>query len=755
MDKWTVTRIGWLGVLVVFLGTIQDASGRRVGVNSHATPAALGQRDRQVPLRFEPNHGQTESSVKFLARGAGYTLFLRSTDAVLNLAPAADLSKGIGKTSGDPKTLRLQFQGVNPEAILEGRSRLAGNTHYLVGRDPARWHTNVPAYAQVHYLQVYPGIDLTFYGNQQQLEFDFVVHPHADSAKIQLGFDGFDILRLEETGDLVGSDGTREVRFHKPVIYQKIGGVKRPIGGAYDYRSERDVRFRLASYDPRYPVIIDPVVTIAGPIRSALIPHGPSLSFSTYLGGLGSDLGYDVTVDQFGSVYVTGTTDSSSFPTANAVQPTFGGGQSDAFITKFSSNGLLVYSTYLGGSSFDSGLGIAVDGSGNAYVTGSTNSADFPSVNPFQSSYSGGICENILGYTVSCTDAFVAKLSPDGSSLIYATYLGGQEPLLGSAEEGGRDITVDGAGQAYVTGVAASYLFPVTGGAFQTIKGGASNDVFVTKLAPNGASLVYSTFLGGASSNYGEGIAVDTAGHAYVTGWTKSTNFPTTTNAFQPTYAGNYSDAFVAKLNPNGTGLVYSSYLGGGQGSVVAQDKGFAIAIDDAGNAYVTGATSSSDFPTTTTSFQPSFAGNGDAFIVKVTPDGSALVYSTFLGSPGTDFGFGIAVDACGQVVVTGSTDSPSFPLKMSLQPTLNGTLDAFVTKVTAKGSKLIYSSLLGGSNQELGYSIALDMFGHAFVIGQTSSSNFPTKNPFQAVFGGGYQDTFVARIDHDTICYP
>ena len=396
-----------------------------------------------------------------------------------------------------------------------------------------------------------------------------------------------------------------------------------------------------------------------------LNPTGTALVYSTYLGGTSYDTGTGIAVDTAGNAYVTGTTGSADFPTTLGAYQTTYGGYDDAFVTKLNPTGTaLVYSTYLGGTSYDTGTGIAVDTAGNAYVTGTTGSADFPTtLGAYQTTYGGN------------GDAFVTKLNPTGTALVYSTYLGG------TSDDVGYGIAVDTAGNAYVTGYTTSYTtspyFPTTAGAYQTSFGGGYDDAFVTKLNPTGTALVYSTYLGGTSDDVGYGIAVDTAGDAYVAGYTTSP-FPTTAGAYQTTFGGGYDDAFVTKLNPTGTALVYSTYLGG-----TSYDTGTGIAVDTAGNAYVTGTTGSADFPTTLGAYQTTYGGNGDAFVTKLNPMGTALVYSTYLGGTGNEVGYGIAVDTAGNAYVTGFTTSTTdFPTTAgAYQTSFGGGDDAFVAK--------------------------------------------------------------------------
>jgi hypothetical protein len=638
-------------------------------------------------------------------------------------------------------------------AAATGENELPGKVNYFLGNDPKKWRTNVPTYAQVWYRNVYPGIDLVYHGNQAgQLEYDFLVAPSADPGAITLGVvaqgqgrnsklenrksAAHPLLRIARNGELVIPTMGDELRFRKPLVYQEQGsafrvqdaGAKSPQQSATSNRkspitnrksvearflldAQNRLHFALGPYDHTQPLLIDPV-----------------LVYSTYLGGSKLEWGNAIAVDSTGNAYVTGMTASVNFPTANPLQARLAGNQ-NAFVAKLNATGsTLIYSTYLGGGTEDSN-GIAVDSSGNAYVTGSTSSANFPTTpGAFQATLGGSGVYN----------AFVAELSSTGSALVYSTYLGG------SGGDGGYRIAVDSSGNAYVTGATISTNFPTTPGAFQPGLAGTGN-AFVAKLNPTGSALVYSTYLGGSSIDIGDGIAVDSSGNAYVTGVTGSINFPTA-NPLQAGLGGTgANNAFVAELNPTGSALVYSTYLGGSD-----YDQGYSIAVDSSGNAYVTGVTSSADFPTAS----PLQAGLGgvdaisNAFVAKLNPTGSALVYSTYLGGNWADGGLGITVDSSGDVYVTGYASSANFPTVNPLQANLgaSGATNAFVAELNPTGSALVYSTYLGGSGGDQGYSIAVDSSGNAYVTGYATSTNFPTTNPLQ-VSAGGDGDAFVAKI--------
>ena len=690
-----------------------------------AAEARVSEAYGKLPLHFEANRGQTHRDVRFLARGAGYSLFLTPTEAVLTLIKPEPLArKRAARGSSRPRgpvtgvVLRMTLAGANPDPRVTGLEELPGKANYFIGNDTAKWRTDVPTYAKVHYQEVYPGIDLVYYGKQRELEYDFVVRPGADPSAIALRLTGADKVEVDVQGDLVLHTAAGPIRQQKPFIYQEVGGVRKEIPGGYVLKGEQHVGFKVAAHDARRPLVIDPI-----------------LSYSTYLGGSGEDRSHAIAVDAAGNAYVTGVTLWPDFPTtAGAFQTSFGGGF-HAFVTKLNPTGsALVYSTYLGGNGAEESYAIAVDAAGNAYVTGRTVSPDFPTTaGAFQTTYGDG------------QDAFVTQLDAAGSTLVYSTYLGGDRYDEGNA------IAVDPAGNAYVSGLTQSFNFPTTAGAFQTRGVGGSN-AFVAKLDPAGSALVYCTYLGGSGGTGGGSLAVDASGNVYMEGGTDSIDFPTTTGAFQTTYGGGISDGFVAKLDPAGSALVYSTYLGGS-----GEDSTTGLAIDAGGNAYVTGLTDSTNLPTTMGALQTIYGGGiNDAFVAKLDATGSVLVYSTYLGGSGTDYALGIAVDAAGNAFVTGNTNSSDFPTTATAFQTTyggGGCCDAFVTQLDAAGSALIYSTYLGGSGNDGGSAIAVDASpgSNAYVTGFTNSGDFPTTaGAFQASnarVSEFVSDAFVAKI--------
>lgn len=667
----------------------------------------------QLPLSFEINQGQTAPQVNFMAHGNGYALFLTSSEAVLSLqSPASSAGTSPVTASGD--ALDMKFLSANPNAQARGVDKLASVTNYLIGINPSQWQTGIANYAQVEYQNLYAGVNLTYYGNQRQLEYDFTVAAGADPSQIAFHVVGAEGVSLDAEGNLVLDTSGGDVIEHAPVVYQQTAAGRQTIDGHYTLGDDGRVGFAIGNYDHKQTLVIDPI-----------------LSYSTYLGGNVGDGGNAIAVDTEGHAYVTGVTLSSNFPVTFGALQTFAAGSQDAFVAKLNATGSgLVYSTYLGGRDFDQANAIAVDAAGNAYVAGATSSTDFP-ITPGAPQSTNTGTEN----------AFVAKLNAAGSELIYSTYLGG------NGQDYANGIAVDLAGQAYVAGAASSTNFPTTTGALQTAKAGSQN-AFVAKLNAAGSDLVYSTYLGGSNYDSAAAIAVDVTGQAYVAGETGSVNFPTTSGALQTSDPSNPSSGainhgFVAKLNAAGSGLVYSTYLGGN-----GVDQANGIAADSLGHAYVVGDTSSTNFPTTPGALQTSNKGGGDAFVVKLNPAGSGLVYGTYLGGSFADTGNAIAVDGAGEAYVAGGTGSTDFPIGFFAPQTYNGGgSDAFVAKLNAAGNGLAYSTYLGGSLDELANAIAVDSVGEAYVTGVTSSINFPiTAGALQSSNAVG-ELAFVAKI--------
>jgi len=637
----------------------------------------------KLPLAFERNLGQADRHVPFLAHGPGYSLFLSSDQATLRLAP---------RSPGNDVLLRMRLLGSNTQAVAVGQQELAGKANYLLGNQACGWQTNVPLYQKVSLHNLYPGIDLVYYGNQTRLEYDFVLAPKAAPAAIRLGFEGAQSLKITKQGELVVGLSGGQVVWQRPVVYQQVGAKRIAVAGRYALLGKDQVGFQLGRYDTRKPLVIDPV-----------------LAYSTYLGGNGNSTALGIAVDSAGNAYVAGTTNAGT-----------SSGTYDGFVAKLNPTGsALVYATFVGGSGTDTIRAIALDANDNAYVTGDTTSTNFP--------VTTGAFQTTSGSAGAYPTAFVSEINASGNGFVYSSYLGG------SKTDSGYGIAVDSAGNAYVVGRTQSANFPVTAGALQTSIVKSFTASFITKMNPTGTGLVYSTYLGAESTTIAYAIAINAAGNAYVTGQTTAANFPVTAGAFQTTLKS--QDAFVLELNTAGSGLVYGTFLGGS-----GADIAYGIAVDSAGNAYVTGQTKSTDFPVTSGAFQTASHEAICGFVTKVNPTGTALSYSTYLGgSGGNDHGNAIAVDSYGDAYVTGEAHSSDFPITPdAIQTTIGGGYsDVFVTKLEASGAALLYSTFLGGSNSDYGYGIAVDAQGNAYVTGQTSSTQFP-------VTAGAYQTTLL-----------
>ena len=654
---------------------------RQVAVTGQTQSTALFEQQRvsenygKLPMSFEANQGQADQQVKFLARGQGYGLYLTPTETVLSLRSADKVSA----------TVRMKLAGAKAAKQIIGREELPGRSNYFLGNDPAQWQMDVPSFAKVEYNEVYPGIDLVYYGKQRELEYDFVVAPGADPKTIKLAFDGVQKISLNPAGELVLQTEGGEVKQHKPVIYQGSEETRQEIAGKYVLQANNEVGFEVGEYDASKPLVIDPM-----------------LVYSAFLGGTQTDNGNGIAVDDQGNAYVTGVTFGTDFPTKNPLQASSGGGLTDVFIAKLNPAGALIYSTYLGGDNLDRSDGIAVDKSGNVYVSGLTGSTNFPAKNALQPKLAG------------TSDFFVAKLNGTGSALIYSTYWGG------SGSEGSLHLAVDNGGNSYVAGVTSSTDIPVSS-ALQTQSGGSA-DTVVAKINPTGTAFIYATYLGGASTDSGRGIAVDGVGNAYVIGTTYSSNFPLKNplQSFMPSFT-NGGAIFVTKINAGGDALIYSTYLGG-----TGSNDGNAIAVDSVGNAYLTGQIFTTDFPVVN-AFQASPGGKQDAFVAKLNDSGSALIYSSYLGGTsaaefgGMDIGNGIVVDKTGSAWITGRTDSPNFPLKNAVQS--NGDLqNAFVTSISPTGVLNFSTYLSRAGGGEIGNGIAVDGIGNVYVVGTKST---------------------------------
>jgi hypothetical protein len=604
---------------------------------------------------FVENLGQWEEEVLFATEIPGAAVWL--------------VEEGMVLRTDDGRILRSNIAGHAAPAEVSGEGLLPWKVSFFLGDDPSAWCTSVPCWSSVRFADAWPGVDLVVRRVGSDLVFRPLPGPNADSAPVRFEHDDPRAVRPTGSGGFI-------VPCSRPVP-----DVPRPVTAEVD------------------------------------------VSWSTFLGGSVEDRTYSIGIGPDGDVYVTGRTSSPDFPLEGALQDSLGGGSWDGFVTRFTSDGSqLVYSTYFGGSGADNGYGIKIGPDGSAYVTGPTESADFPTMDPLQPDLSGS------------SDAFALKLPPDGSSLVYSTYLGG------SGTERGRDLAVDGQGRAHICGTTSSADFPVVS-AYQPDYGGGEGDAFACRLSASGGSLDYATYLGGSSVEYGEGIHVDGEGAAYLTGSTASQDFPVV-DAFQDAYGGGDSDGFVAKLEGGGDQVDFSGYLGGSGG-----DGGQNIAATTDGSFFVTGFTDSGDFPLQNP-YQDALLGPSDAFLSGLSSSGATLVFSTYMGGSADDQGRDLAVSGTGNVHVVGYTSSDDFPTANAYQPDYaGGGNDVFTLEMPPDGSSMIYSTYLGGSGNDSGRAIDVDAGGSACLTGGIASEDFPTVDPFQGSFGGGFTDSFVARL--------
>ena len=646
-------------VLILISGMLSPAYGEQ---RSDSTPEASASR---LPLAFEPNRGQAERGVNFLSRGSGYRVSLDARGAGLAL-----------RGGSAPTELRVGLAGGDPEARGQATSPLPGTASYLVGDRPESWLRAIPTYARVRYDDIYPGVDVVYYGNQRQLEFDFVVAPGADPRTIVLELTGAKRVALDR-GELVLHTGGGDVRMRAPTMYQESRGVRRTVDGGYALLAGNRVGFRIATYDRSRPLVIDPV-----------------LSYASYLAGSGDERAYAVALGRDGTTWVAGSTAASD-------------GSLDAFVAKLDSSGTqTLYTAYIGGSGDEQGLGLGVDAEGSAYLAGSTDSPDFPAAGTSLQPSSGG-----------ASDAFVVKLDPSGSRIVYATYLGG------AGDDEATSIAVGDDGAVHIAGVTTSSDLPLAGTPLQAHAAGG-RDAFVVALDPSGTRLDCGTYFGGSGDDAARAIALDGSGAVVVTGETTSPDLPTA-NAFQPTKAGNQSggtDAFVVRLEPCASLLSWATYVGGS-----GDDGGRAIALDAGGSVYVAGGTASDDFPSRSPA-QPSRGGGYDAFVARLDParlGPDTLVYATYLGGSRDDVARGIALGASDEPYVTGSTGSRDFPTRNASQAASGGDLDAFVARLASDGSHLLFSTYLGGAGSDLGHAIAAAR-GRACIAGETTDDARP-----------------------------
>jgi len=747
-------KVGCLALALIFAALASRAQERSRPLTSERDN--MRSNYGSVPLMFEAYQGQTHSQVKYLSHGSGYSVFLTAGGMVLALRtsemdsvtdasavpvrdriasrvfPVRQLERASRKGES---VLTIDLVGAAADPVIVGEEPLSTKVNYFIGKDPSKWRRNVPTYSKIRYRNVYPGIDLVYYGNNERVEYDFDLAPGANATQIQFEVKGADALNVDSAGNLVLTKGAGELRFQAPIVYQESDGRRARVLGGYVVRDTTHVGFAVGDYDTTKPLVIDPV-----------------LVYSSFLGGSSYDYSGGVAVDSTGDAYVVGITDSPGFPLAS-IGP-YTSTQSPMFLAKFDPTGSsLLFADYFGGSSGgDEAYAVALDSAGNAYVTGDATSSDFPVVNAYQPTLAGS------------QDAFLVKFSADGSSIMYSTYLGGSAlTYIGTTSQFGTGVAVDPAGEAVIAGVTMATDFPTTNAYQSSVSpdefGNWGLYGFLTKFSADGASLVYSTYLAGSTLSASSpcagcfpdseiwGVATDVSGNAYVTGFTITTDFPVTSGAFATTSPATPLSAvgFVSKFTGSGA-IAYSTYLGGQSFSLLS-----AIAVDASESAYVTGSDSAGDnFPIVTTSIcDPSVSACNGAVIAKLDPTGATLVYSTFLGTSNNMNGQGIQVDANGDAFIVGS--DVGFDLANPIEEFAGGAGNVVVAEIDPSASTVLMATFLGGQVWDAPSDLALDSNGAVYVTGETASFDFPaTQSAFQTMLTG-QTNTFISKIDPNT----
>ena len=646
--------------------------------------------DHSLPRFFIPNAGQADPTIRYIAQTPEMTAGFALDSAIFRIREAQ---------------IRMRFRSANPDVSVEGIAAMPARANFLIGDDPAGWHTGLPTYRGIVYRRLYPGIDMIYASGVPKLKSEFLIAPGGDPRRIQVDYPGAESVSIDAQGDLIVRTGAAELHDQAPTAYQEWDGVRHTVRAGYHLVPGPAVVFDVGDYDVTRPLVIDPVI-----------------SYSTYLGGTAMSAVTALAVDSSGNLYAAGWTEAIDFPVSNAIQAVNRGGV-DAFVFKLNATGnTLLYATYIGGRGDDRAAGVAVDSAGQIYITGSTASTNFPLASSIRPALGG------------TRDAFAVKLNAIGNLLVYSTYLGG------SGYDAATAIAVDSAGNAYIGGDTQSTDFPVLNPVQSAL--GGKTDAFVTRLTPAGA-ISFSTYLGGNNDEHVGGIAVDAFANIYLAGGTLSSNFPLAVP--QQAANGGSQDAFVTKISTSPSALAYSTYLGGTGGQAGSPEQANAIAVDSAGSAYVAGVTNSGNFPVTAGAFQTAFNGIQDAFVTKLNAAGSR-VYSTYLGSFGFDWASGIAVDSAGNAYVAGYTSSAGFPVTGGVQAGFNGFYDAFVSKLNPLGNGLTFSTLYGGTGADQANAIAVDSSGNIFVGGQTSSLDLPLQAAIQS-FNVGSSTGWAARL--------
>jgi len=720
------------GSAILFVSTIILASNVNAQFAfNEASPKQIAMTSlSSMPLAFTENHGQWGEKTLFKAEAGGAIfyfckdeavyLFMRNTDELEDIPmetrhPVSDdLNDELNRLryKKEAMLIRAQFVGANPDPEIIDEGRLSHNCNYFYGNDTDKWRTDVPNYSSITYKDIWPGIDLKYYGNGKGMKYDFIVNPGADISQIRISYEGVDDLSISNAGDLQAQTRFGLVYENIPEIYQEINGNKISVSGKYRLiepgpYGQAVFGFDVETYNPSLALVID-----------------PELLYSTYLGGSSDEDGYGITVDDQRNIYVTGHTMSTNFPLINPYDSSYNGGD-DVFVTKLSPAGdSLIYSTYIGGNLHDYGYTVEVDLYGDAHIAGYTSSSNFPTVNPYDG--------NLNGYN----DIFVTKISPAGNVLLYSTYIGGSDADIAY------DLAIGSAFNAYITGWTTSPDFPLFNAYDNSYDTLNYADAFAVKLSMTGNYLLYSTYLGGNREDMGYGIAIDSLGNAYIAGNTAAPDFPTA-NSYDDSLES-WVDGFIAKLSATGNSLLYGTYLGGN-----GNDYCYDIAVDGIGNISVTGRTRSSDFPLYDP-YDEYYGGDDDAYVTKLAAAGNSLLFSTYLGGWTYDIGNKIAVDDIGNIYVAGYTLSSNFPAVNAYDNSYNGAYDAFATKFSASDNTLLFSTFLGGSANDAGMGLALDSFGNALITGYTFSPDFPMIDPYDNSLDGP-SDIFIAKLETPT----
>jgi len=681
-------------------------------------------------LQFVPNQGQWPDSILYRATvggttmwfsgGGAYYQFSRTIDPESTTAPNPLRTPNRSQSRTEVMLLKARFVGANAKPSVVGIEQTGGGSHYYLGNNPSKWRTNIPNYRAIRYEGIYPGIDLQYYGDGRQMEYDFIVSPGAEVNAIRIAYEGAESVSTNDVGELVVKTAWGTVTERAPVVYQEINGERREVHGEYALVSESTFGFKLGKeYDPAFAAVVD-----------------PKLVYSSYFGGSGEDVSCSIQVDDSGYVYLSGTTSSANFPTPNAFDSTVGG-ERDLTVSKLSPDlQNVLYSTYFGGATDEVWGQMAIDSAGNAFISGDTRSSDFPLKNAYDGVFKGA----------NQSDAFLAKFDRNGG-LLFSTFFGG------TGDDQNIRLAVDHLGFPYIGGSTTSRNLPFKN-AFDSTLSGYQN-MFVAKFSPDGQALTYCSYLGGSYYEELHGIAVDTSRCLYATCHTASANYPWTSGAYDTTYNGNL-DGAVTKVAADGMSLVYSTYFGGNQ-----YDGGHDVFVDRSGHAYVTGGTSSANFPTVN-AFDSVFSGTpvagswGDGFILKLSQAGDSLEYSTFVGGETNDVLGTVVVDDSGRAIATGQTQAGDYPTRHSFDSTYNGGWDAVLVILSNTGRKMEYGTYLGGSADEGMWAITIDHGGSIYLGGWTASTDFPRVNPMKGSLDGP-SDMFIMKLtcdqDSDGLC--